>query len=116
MSTASETVTLNYNTDFTARFDVDQYVAGTGWTSATGTTGWQIRIAASRTGSAIGGLSATASEEGSTGVFAASFDQGDLQSALTTYKGRYVYVILSKTGDVDGLFQQVLVTDSTAVA
>lgn len=112
---STETVYLNYNTDFTARFDVDQYVAGTGWASATGTTGWQIRIAASRAGAAIGVLSATASEEGSTGIFAATFDQADLQADLTAYNGRRVYVVLSKTGDVDGLYQEVQVTDATAV-
>lgn len=113
---STETVYLNYNTDFTARFDVDQYVAGTGWVSATGTTGWQIRIAATRTGPAISSaMSAAASEEGSTGIFAATFDQGDLQADLAAYNGRRVYVILSKTGDVDGLYQEVQVTDATAV-
>lgn len=112
---STEPVYLNYNADFTARFDVDQYVAGTGWTSATGTTGWQIRIAGTRTGTAIGALSASASEEGSTGIFAATFDQSDLRSDLAAYNGRTVYVVLSKTGDVDALYQEVLVTDATAV-
>ena len=107
---------LNIRSDFTPRFDVDQYVAGTGWTSATGTSGWTIRVALTPTGSALGSLSATAAEEGSTGVFATTFDAADLTDALAAYVGQDAYVVISKSGDVDGKYKRVRVVEADEVA
>ena len=107
---------LNIRSDFTPRFDVDQYVAGTGWTSATGTSGWVIRIALTPTGAAVGALSASATEESGTGVFATTFDAADLTDALAPYVGQDAYVVISKSGDVDGKYKRVRVVEADEVA
>jgi hypothetical protein len=93
---------LNLNEDFVAAMDLDQFSTTTGkWADAPGLTGLTLRIAATSEGSAIGTLSASAAEAGSTARYYAIFDKADLTTHLTTFLQQQVYLILSKAGDID---------------
>lgn len=106
---------LNIQTDFVAQADVQTPVAATGvWGDATGVENFAFRIALTPQGAALGALSATAVARASdTNRYYAVFDAAALTSALAAYVGRYVYVILSRSGDLDGLWWRVRVVNNT---
>ncbi len=110
----STTVDLNIAEDFLAQFDLEQPATTTGeWGAATGLTGVSFRIAASPTGTALGSLTGSASERSATaGRYYAVFDAATLTSDLADYVGSIVYLILSKSGDIDAAYQPLLVGDS----
>lgn len=110
----STTVTLNIAEDFLAQMDLEQPASTTGiWGAVTGLTGVAFRIAATPTGSALGSLTGSASERTATaGRYYAVFDAADLTSDLADYVGSVVFLILSKSGDIDAVYQPLLVADS----
>ena len=72
---------------------------------ATGLSNVSFRIAATKGGSAIGSLTFSASERGTTGIYYAVADTATLVSGLpeATYPdGSQVWLGLYKTGDVEG--------------
>jgi hypothetical protein len=80
--------------------------------AATGET-WTARIAATPTGNAIGSLTATVSEFGSTGYYKAAIDKATVASDLSSYVGKIVYLIWAKSGDVDRRWVRLrVVTDA----
>ena len=115
---SDEEVLLNYYMAQTPRFYVEKYVGGggTGWGSATGDTGFSIRLSLTPNGLAIPTLSLSASEETGTSYFFAAFTAALLTAALPTYKGRKGYWILSKTPGIDMHYQPVRIVDSSEVA
>ena len=98
--------------------DLEQPASTTGtWGAAASLTGVSFRIAATRTGSAIGSLTASATERTATaGRYYAVFDAADLTTDLTAYVGSTVYLILSKSGDIDAAYQPLLVADSRDIS
>lgn len=106
---------LNISTDFVAQADVQTPAGTTGvWGDATGVENFAFRIALTKTGAALGALSATAvARSGDGNRYYAVFDAAALTSALSAYVGRYVYVILSRSGDLDGMWWRVRVTTNT---
>jgi hypothetical protein len=93
---------LNINEDFLRRFTVEGVRANDGTVvDATGLA-LQLRIAATRTGPEIGSLTTDAAEYVDTpGFYHAGFDTAALVTDLTDFVGKLVYVIVSKTGDLD---------------
>ena len=110
----STTVDLNIAEDFLAQVDLEQPATTTGeWGAATGLTGVAFRVALTKTGSAVGSLTGSASERSATaGRYYAVFDAATLTTDLTAYKGTTVYLIVSKSGDLDAVYFPLLVTDS----
>ena len=109
---------LNPWSDFEPEIAIKRKNATTGKSeAATGLTGIQFRISATKTGAAIGSLTANATERGTTGIYAAVFDTAALVTALisgaTSYLGQYIYLIPSKSGDFDRHVSQWLVLDHT---
>lgn len=106
------TIRININADFLAQADVETPAVTSGrWAGADSITDFEFRIAATRTGAAIGSLSGTASfRSGDLNRYYKVFDSADLIAALTTYVGRVVYIILKRSGDVDDLWWPALVT------
>jgi len=107
---------ININADFLAQADVSTPASTTGlWGPATGVADFVLRIAATKTGTALGTLTATATARSAdTDRYYTTFDKAALTTALATYVGRTVYVILSRSGDLDGLWWPALVTDEQA--
>lgn len=107
-------ITININADFLAQMDVTTPAADTGiYGPATGVSDFVFRIAETKNGPALGSLSATASvRSADADRYYHMFDTAALVSALTAYVGRRVYVVLSRSGDLDGLYEPALVTDS----
>lgn len=105
---------INIRADFVAQADVRTPASTTGvWGDATGVGNFAFRIAATQTGAAIGTLTATATERsGDPGRYSTVFDAADLTTHLAAYVGRSVFVILSRPGDLDGLFWRHTVVDS----
>lgn len=114
--TDDQTIVLNIDEDFLAQADLESPATTTGvYGALTGQTTCTFRIAATRTGSALGSLSATASERsGFTGRYYYTFDASDLRTALADYLGKRVYVILSQAGNVDRKWWPVVVTEHLA--
>ncbi len=110
----STTIELNIAEDFLAQMDLEQPASTTGeWGAATGLSSVSFRIAATVTGSAIGSLTGSASERSATaGRYYAVFDAATLTTDLAAYVGSVVYLILSKSGDIDAAYQPLLVGDS----
>jgi hypothetical protein len=108
---------LNIAEDFLAQEDLTQPSTTTGvWAAATGLTGLEFRISATKTGAAIGALTASAAERSATpGRYYAVFDAAALTTALATYVRTQVYLILSKSGDVDYVWVAFRVTYSRDV-
>ena len=106
-------IQLNIHADFLAQADVQTPVTATGvWGDATGVADFVFRIAATKNGAALGTLSATATARASdANRYYTTFDTAALVSALTAYVGRTVYVVLSRSGDLDGLWWPVAVAD-----
>lgn len=109
-------IRINIKADFLCQADVTKPATATGiWGDATGETTLEWRIALTKNGAALGSLSATASERSSdAGRYYTTFDKADLTSALAAYVGRVVYIILAKSGDLDGLWWPALVVDEQA--
>lgn len=98
----TETLYLNINEDFKRRFTVEGVRANDGAVVAATGLALEVRIAASRTGAAIGALETDAAEYvDEPGFYHADFDTAALVTDLTAYIGRLVYVIVKKTGDLD---------------
>lgn len=92
---------LNIYEDFERLLQVEKRASGaTAYSAATGET-WAARLAATRSGSAIGSCTCTVAEVGSTGYYKATLDTATLVADLATYVGRIVWLIWSKSGDVD---------------
>ena len=110
----STTVDLNIAEDFLAQADLEQPATTTGeWGAAAGLTGIAFRIALTKTGSAVGSLTGSATERsGTSGRYYAVFDAATLTSGLAAYVGTTVYLIVSKSGDLDAVYFPLLVTDS----
>lgn len=110
----STTVDLNIAEDFLAQVDLEQPASTTGdWGAAAGLSGIAFRIALTKNGSAVGSLTGSASERSATaGRYYAVFDAATLTSDLAAYKGTTVYLIVSKSGDLDAVYFPLLVTDS----
>ena len=71
--------------------------------AASGLTGLAFTLATTPGGAAIGGMSFSATERGSTGIYAAVADLATLQAGLdaSTYPdGTAVYLVLTKSGDI----------------
>lgn len=114
----ADTITrLPIHEDYVARFYVEKYTGGggVGWGAGTGVQTFSVRIALTRNGPALTGLSSTASEEASTGYYAVTFDATALTEALEPYVGQDVYIVLSKPGDVDGKYKRVRVVEADEV-
>lgn len=93
---------LNIYSDFEAEVKLTRKNATTGNTeAATGLTAVTFRFAATTIGAAIGSMTASASERGTTGRYYAVFDTGSMVTDLLTYLGKAVYLIVSKSGDID---------------
>lgn len=107
-------IQLNINADFLAQADVQTPATATGvWGDATGVANFVWRIAATKNGVALGSLSATAAARASKlNRYYTVFDTADLISALTAYAWRTVYVVLSRSGDLDGLWWRARVVDN----
>lgn len=107
-------IEINIAEDFLAQVDLEQPATTTGeWGAATGLTGVAFRVALTKTGSAVGSLTGSASERSATaGRYYAVFDAATLTTDLTAYKGTTVYLIVSKSGDLDAVYFPLLVTDS----
>lgn len=83
---------------------------------ATGLTGMTARISATDTGSALSPLTVSLTERGTTGIYAGVFDTADLVTALgTTYLNQTVYLIYSKSGDIDRAGAPYVVRDRSRV-
>lgn len=110
----STTIECNIAEDFLASEDLEQPATTTGiWGAATGLSGVSFRIAATKTGSAIGSLTGSATERSATaGRYYAVFDAATLTSDLASYVGTIVWCILSKSGDIDCVWRQLLVVDN----
>jgi len=108
---------LNISSDFEADFALTRRNATTRLEEpATGLSGVTARIAATPTGTALGSLTAALTEAGSTGRYVGVFDAAALTSALSTaYVGLTVYLICSKSGDIDGEYAPYRVVTSHAV-
>ena len=107
-------IEINIAEDFLAQVDLEQPATTTGeWGAATGLLGVAFRVALTKTGSAVGSLTGSASERSATaGRYYAVFDAATLTTDLTAYKGTTVYLIVSKSGDLDAVYFPLLVTDS----
>ena len=110
MSTAG---ILNIYSDFEAEVKVTRKNSSTGVTeAATGLTGMTARIAATPTGTALGSLTVSLTERGTTGIYAGVLDTAALVTALAaSYLNQTVYVIYSKSGDIDREWAAYLVRD-----
>lgn len=108
---------LNIAEDFLAQEDLEQPASTTGvWAAAAGLSGISFRIAATKTGVAIGSLTASATERSAEpGRYYAVFDKATLTSDLAAYVRQQVFLITSKTGDLDYVWVPFRVTDSRAV-
>lgn len=105
--TGSQIGELNIYQDFEAQVDVEQRALSTGeWEDAPGLTDLEVRIAATPNGAAIVASVAASERTGTPARYYSGFDTGDLVSALNnaTYLNKKVYVVLSKSGDLDGLW------------
>lgn len=111
---------LNIYEDQVPRFYVEKYAGGggLGWSVATGVTTFAIRLALTPDGSAVGGLSVTATEESGDGAgyYVGQFDTGSLASALVTHVGRSAFWILSKSGDIDMAWKRVRIVGHRPVS
>lgn len=107
---------LNIKTDFEAQMDLKLPLSTTGvWSPPTlgAVTGISVRFALTPTGSAIGALSQSASERSAkAGRFYSVFDTAALVTALTAYLNQVVYLIWSKSGDMDMEWTAYVVTDN----
>lgn len=93
---------LNINADFEFDFALTRKNATTrAIEPATGLAGVVGRFAATRSGAAIGSCTVALSEAGTTGRYVGVIDTAVLVTDLTTYVGKVVYAIVSKTGDLD---------------
>ena len=108
---------LNIYSDFEAEARITRKNTTTGATeAATGLTGLTARIAATPTGAAIGALTVSLAERGSTGIYSGILDTAALVTALgTTYLNTTVYVIYAKTGDVDREWAAYIVRDNRGI-
>lgn len=108
------TIDLNIAEDFLAQVDLEQPATTTGiWAAATGLSSVSFRIALTRTGSAVGSLTGSATERSATaGRYYAVFDAATLTADLAAYVGTTVFLIVSKSGDIDCVYFPLLVTDS----
>ncbi len=90
--------------DFEAEVDIKRKAATTGnEEAAAGLSGVTFRIAGTPGGAALGSLSVAASERSAKGGrYHATFDTGDLVSALAaSHLNVEVYLVVSKSGDFD---------------
>lgn len=112
------TTKISLNADFLAQMDVTTPASTTGiYGDAAGVSDFVFRVAASKTGAALGSLSGTASERSAdAGRYYKVFDKATIASALADYVGTVVYVILSRSGDLDGLYEPALVVSSEPAA
>lgn len=110
----STPITCNIAEDFLASEDLEQPASTTGeWAAVTGLTGVAFRISATPTGSALGSLTGSASERSVTaGRYYAVFDAATLTTDLAAYVGSTVWLILSKSGDIDAVWRELLVVDN----
>lgn len=108
---------LNIYSDFEAEVKITRKNATTGATeAATGLSGMQARIAATTTGAAIGSLTTALTERGSTGIYYGVLDTAALVSGLTAYLDKVVYVVYSKSGDIDHEWAPYVVRDGRRAA
>ena len=82
-------IDLNIAEDFLAQVDLEQPATTTGiWAAATGLSSVSFRIALTRTGSAVGSLTGSATERSATaGRYYAVFDAATLTTDLAAYVG-----------------------------
>jgi hypothetical protein len=107
---------LNISEDFVAVMDLDDFKTASGqWADGSALTGVRYRIAATKTGDAIGGLAADAAESGSTAAYYAIFDTAALVTDLTAYLGEKVYLILSIPGDMNKRWVPFEVVDNAPI-
>lgn len=94
--------------DCTLDFDASLYIQRPNTSTrlpeaATGITGMEFRISATRGGAAIdSSLAGTATEAASApGTYVFTFNQPDLaDNLLPTYAGKTVYLVVEKSGDI----------------
>lgn len=105
---------LNIYADFEAEVKITRKNASTGATeAATGlASGLAARISATTTGAAIGAMTVSLTERGTTGIYFGVLDTAALVTALASYLNQTVYVIYSKTGDVDREWSPFVVRDN----
>lgn len=104
---------LSIYSDFEPEVRVTRKNSSTGATeAATGLTGMTARIAATPTGAALGSLTVSLTERGTTGVYAGILDTAALVSALAASLNTTVYLIFSKAGDIDREWTAYLVRDN----
>lgn len=89
--------------DFDFQVDVTRHASTTGeHEAASGLSGLNAHIAATATGTAIGTLSLALAERAQTpGRYWCSFDRAALQTHLSAFLKRHVWVVVTKAGDVD---------------
>jgi hypothetical protein len=104
VTTSSSYLYLTEDAEFEVVMEVKAGATGT-LGAASGLTSLSFRIAATKGGAAIGSLTFTASERGTTGIYYAVADTATLVAQLpeATYPdGTQVWLGLYKTGDVEG--------------
>lgn len=112
----SATKICNVYEDYEAECKVTRKNATTGVTeAATGLTGMTARISATTTGAAIGSLTVSLTERGTTGIYAGILDTAALVSALAALLNTTVYVVYSKAGDIDHDWSAILLRDQRGV-
>jgi hypothetical protein len=103
--------------DFEPEVKITRKNATTGATeAATGlASGMTARISLTKTGAAIGALTVSLTERGTTGIYAGVLDTAALVTALGALIGQTVYVIYARTGDIDREWSDYVVRDNKKV-
>ena len=117
MTTRTWAFTIDLAQDFTPNIDVERQSTTTGaYEAYSGITGVTMHLSATETGSAIdAALSKAASERSATpGRIHATFDVADLQTYLTSYRSKTVWLVLTKSGELVGKSLACLVTRNGA--
>jgi len=104
---------LNIKSDFEFDFLITRRNATTREKeAATGLAGVTGRFSLSKNGLAIGSCTVALSEAGSLGRYTGILDTATMVTDLTAYLGQTIYAIASKSGDLDGEYQEYVVADS----
>lgn len=116
MTTTATVPGLNIYSDFECECKVTRKNATTGvLEAATGLASMAARISLTKQGAALGSCTVSLTERGTTGIYAGTIDTATLVSALTAYLGQTVYVVFSRSGDVDHEWAAYIVRDQRAV-
>ena len=107
---------LNIYEDFEPDYFVERKDPDTGvLVPANGITTFAMRISLTRNGTVVGACTTGLTERASTGIYAGTIGTAILVAGLATYLGRVVYIILSKSGNLDMRWDSYVVSDNAPV-